>query len=94
MYYLYQGDKIMAVVCSSGLVGKAVTLIALEKKSPIMIVTNVAEETKTVEVTWLDNNNSVNSAAFASKALEKADKAEAQPKQAKAAKKPAPKKKK
>ncbi|MCL2759062.1 MAG: hypothetical protein FWD22_02495 [Treponema sp.] len=81
----------MAVVCSSGLVGKAVTLIALEKKSPIMIVTNVAEETKTVEVTWLDNNNSVNTAAFPSKAL---DKAEAQPKQTTAAKKPAPKKKK
>ena len=83
----------MAVVCSSGLVGKAVILIALEKKSPIMIVTNVAEETKTVEVTWLDNNNSVNTAAFPSKALEKADK-EAQTKSATAAKKPAPKKKK
>jgi len=81
----------MAVICSSGLVGKAVTLIALEKKSPIMIVTNVAEETKTVEVTWLDNNNSVNTAAFPSKAL---DKAETEPKQATAAKKPAPKKKK
>jgi len=80
----------MAVVCSSGLVGKAVTLIALEK-SPVMIVTNVAEETKTVEVTWLDNNNSVNTAAFPSKAL---DKFEAKPKQATAAKKPAPKKKK
>jgi uncharacterized protein YodC (DUF2158 family) len=83
----------MAVVCSSGLVGKAVTLIALEKKSPIMIVTNVAEETKTVEVTWLDNNNSVNTAAFPSKALEKADK-EAQPKSATTEKKPTPKKKK
>jgi len=83
----------MAVVCSSGLVGKAVTLIALEKKSPIMIVTNVSEETKTVEVTWLDNNNSVNKAAFSSKALEKAD---AQPKQtaAKSAPKSAPAKKK
>ena len=81
----------MAVVCSSGLTGKAVTLIALEKKSPIMIVTSVTEETKTVEVTWLDNNNSVNTAAFPSKAL---DKFEAKPKQATAAKKPAPKKKK
>jgi len=84
----------MAVVCSSGLVGKAVTLIAMEKKSPIMIVTNVNEETKTVEVTWLDNNNSVNSAAFPTKALDKADKAEKQPKSATTAKKPAPKKKK
>ena len=84
----------MAVVCSSGLVGKAVTLIALEKKSPIMIVTSVAEETKTVEVTWLDNNNSVNSAAFSSKALEKADKADAQAKSSTTAKKTAPKKKK
>jgi len=80
----------MAVVCSSGLVGKAVTLIALDK-SPIMIVTNVEEETKTVEVTWLDNNNSVNMAAFPSKALDKAD---AQPKQSAGAKKAAPKKKK
>jgi len=84
----------MAVVCSSGLVGKAVTLIAMEKKSPIMIVTSVAEETKTVEVTWLDNNNSVNSAAFPSKALDKADKAEKPPKPAATAKKTAPKKKK
>jgi len=84
----------MAVVCSSGLVGKAVTLIALEKKSPIMIVTSVAEETKTVDVTWLDNNNSVNTAAFPSKALEKADKADAQPKPATTVKKPSPKKKK
>jgi len=84
----------MAVICSSGLVGKAVSLIALEKKSPIMIVTNVAEETKTVEVTWLDNNNSVNSAEFPSKALEKADAQPKQPKQATAAKKPTPKKKK
>ena len=81
----------MAVVCSSGLTGKAVTLIALEKKSPIMIVTNVDEETKTVEVTWLDSNNSVNTAAFPSKALEKAD---AQPKQTTVVKKPAAKKKK
>jgi len=80
----------MAVVCSSGLVGKAVTLIAVEK-SPVMIVTNVTEETKTVEVTWLDNNNSVNTAAFSSKAL---DKFEAKPKQAASAKKTAPKKKK
>jgi uncharacterized protein YodC (DUF2158 family) len=80
----------MAVVCSSGLVGKAVTLIAVEK-SPVMIVTNVEEETKTVEVTWLDNNNSVNTAAFPSKAL---DKFEAQPKQSTSAKKTTPKKKK
>jgi len=80
----------MAVVCSSGLVGKAVTLIAVEK-SPVMIVTSVEEETKTVEVTWLDNGNSVNAAAFPSKALEKF---EAQPKQTTAAKKAAPKKKK
>ena len=79
----------MAVICSSGLVGKAVTLIALEK-SPVMVVTGVEEETKTVEVTWLDNNNSVNTAAFPSKAL---DKFEAQPKQT-AAKKATPKKKK
>ena len=86
----------MAVVCSSGLVGKAVTLIALEKKSPIMIATSVTEETKTVEVTWIDNNNSVNSAAFSSKALAlvKADKVEKTAKPAKIAKKPAPKKKK
>ncbi|MCL2440993.1 MAG: hypothetical protein FWD14_04580 [Treponema sp.] len=61
------------------------------KKSPIMIVTNVDEETKTVEVTWLDSNNSVNTAAFPSKALEKAD---AQPKQTTVVKKPAAKKKK
>ena len=81
----------MAVVCSSGLVGKAVTLIALEKKSPVMIVTNVEEETKTIEVTWLDNNNSVNTAAFPSKSLDKADK---EAKQSAVAKKSAPKKKK
>ena len=84
----------MAVVCSSGLVGKAVSLIALEKKSPIMIVTSVAEETKTVEVTWLDNTNSVNTAAFPSKALEKADNAEKTAKPATTAKKPVTKKKK
>ena len=84
----------MAVVCSSGLVGKPVTLIALEKKSPIMIVTSVAEETKSIEVTWLDNNNSVNIAKFPSKALEKADK-EPKPTTAKTTAKPtAPKKKK
>jgi len=80
----------MAVVCSSGLVGKTVTLIALEKKSPTMIVTGVEEATKTIEVTWLDNNNSVNVATFPSKALEKADK---EPKTTNA-KSTAPKKKK
>jgi len=83
----------MAVVCSSGLVGKPVTLIALEKKSPIMIVTGVVEETKTIEVTWLDNNNSVNIAKFPSKALDKADK-DPKPTAAKSTAKSASKKKK
>jgi len=85
----------MAVVCSSGLVGKPVTLTALEK-SPVMIVTGVEEQAKTVEVTWLDNNNSVNQVAFPSKALSlyKTDKAEKKTKPAATAKKTAPKKKK
>jgi len=85
----------MAVICSSGLVGKPVTLTALEK-SPIMIVTGVEEEAKTVEVTWLDNNNSVNQVAFPSKALSlfRTDKAEKLSKTAATVKKTAPKKKK
>ena len=63
----------MAVVCSKGLVGKAVAISALGKKSPVMIVTSIDEETKSAEVTWLDNNNSVNIAEFPTSSLAKAE---------------------
>jgi hypothetical protein len=61
----------MAVICSNGLIGKAVVIAALGKKSPVMVVTSIEEEAKDVEVTWLDNNNAVNIAVFPSKSLDK-----------------------
>jgi hypothetical protein len=64
----------MAVVCSRGLIGKAVRLEALGNSSPVMVVTDVDEEgKKKVTVQWLDKNNSFNSAVFPSSALDKAD---------------------
>jgi hypothetical protein len=65
----------MAVVCSKGLIGKTVRLSALGSTSPLMIVTDVDEEgSKKVTVGWLDKQDSYNTAAFPSSALDKADK--------------------
>jgi hypothetical protein len=64
----------MAAVCSKGLIGKAVRLVALGSTSPVMIVTDVDEGSKKVSVGWLDKNNSFNSAVFHSSSLDKADK--------------------
>jgi hypothetical protein len=63
----------MAVVCSKGLIGKTVCLVALGSTSPVMIVTDVEEGSKKVMVGWLDKNNSFNSAVFPSSSLDKAD---------------------
>jgi uncharacterized protein YodC (DUF2158 family) len=71
----------MAVVCSKGLIGKTVRLAALGSMSPTMIVTDVDEEgSKKVTVGWLDKQDSFNTAAFPSSALDKADKEMAKPK--------------
>jgi hypothetical protein len=64
----------MAVVCSKGLIGKTVCLVALGSTSPVMVVTDVDEEgSKKVTVGWLDKNNGFNSAVFPSASLDKAD---------------------
>ena len=77
----------MAVVCSKGLVGKTVRLLALGSTSPAMIVTEVEEVAKKVTVGWLDKNNSFNNAVFPSSSLDKAGKEVAKPKPASTAKK-------
>jgi hypothetical protein len=67
------GGITMAVVCSKGLIGKAVCLGALGSTAPVMIVTDVEESSKKVAVGWLDKNNGYNNAVFPSSSLDKAD---------------------